>query len=307
MPVFEEIDQIRMQLEEVSDRTHQVQYLSEYILEHLKATSTNKSKSTGEILKTYKELLSSYPDLIPEIPDNTFAVLLSKVSSEQYSRITCPGRKQGYYLEQLVVNIEKLDESQATANIEKNDNGPEQIKEKHVYPILKQWLFEKDYDRVADISNQKTNGKWGNPDLVGLNIEDIYGRPDVEITTIEVKLTQDNWEEWIFEAIAHTRFSNRSYFAFLYPENLINKLDSTEIKLYAEHFKIGILIIGIHIDDYVKIKSKQPAKLNPDNIKIIEYFQAPFNQTHIQLRKKFLRVLDILELNKLYSFGEELN
>lgn len=306
MSEFDRIEKLREKLEGVTYRPDQVQHLSEFILEHLKATSMNKSKSTHDIFNVYKELFEKHPEFIPDIPNNTFAVLLSKISAEQTSRITCPGRRQGYYLEQLVERIESIDVTQGISSGGDN-TGTEYIKERNIYPILKQWLFEKDYNRVADTSNLKSNGKWGNPDLVGLKIEDFYGKPEIEITTIEAKLTNDSWEEFIFEAIAHTRFSNRSYFAFLYPENLINKLDSTEIKLYAEHFRIGILIVGVNGEDYLKIKSRQPAKLEPDNIKIIEYCQAPFNQTHIQFRKKFLRVLDILELNKLYSFGEELD
>lgn len=142
--------------------------------------------------------------------------------------------------------------------------------------------------------------------MVGLKIEDIYGHPDIEITTIEIKLTEENWERWIFEAVAHTRFANRSYFSFLYPENLINKLDSIDIKLYAEHFGIGILVIAIDGQEYIKIKEKKPVSIDQDKLKIIEYHHAPYTQTNIKFRKKFLKSLDILELNKLYSFGEEL-
>ncbi|MGB5686705.1 MAG: hypothetical protein WBM35_12885, partial [Candidatus Electrothrix sp.] len=103
-----------------------------------------------------------------------------------------------------------------------------------------------------------------------------------------------------------TRFSNRSYFAFVYPENLINKLDSTSLKLYAEHFGIGILVISVSNDTYLKIKKREYADLNDGNVSIVEYRHAPFNATHIKFRKKFFESLDILELNKLYSFGEKL-
>lgn len=160
---------------------------------------------------------------------------------------------------------------------------------------------------MADTSNLRANGKWGKPDLVGLKIEDIYGRPYVEITSIEVKLMEENWEQWFFEAVAHTRFANRSYFSFLYPENLFNKLDSTDIKLYAEHFEVGILIVEISGQDYIKIKEKKSVKIDPENLRIIEYHHAPHTETHIKFRKKFLQALDILESNKLYKFGEELD
>ncbi|MCK3686429.1 hypothetical protein [Maribellus sp. YY47] len=313
MSEFKELEKLKKELENYADRSSQIRILAEYLLEHLKATTISKSKSSHEVFKAYKDLYDSNPEFIPIIPENTFIVSLSKVSSEQGTKINCPGRRQGYYLEQLVQTIEKIEEETKKETevkekaVEEDSKSKSLIQEKSLYPILKSWLFEKDYDRVADVSNLKSNGKWGNPDLVGLKIEDIYGRPEVEITTIEVKLTEDNWEQWIFESIAHTRFSNRSYFAFLYPENLFNKLDSTDIKLYAEHFNVGVLIIEIEGQEYLKIKSKDPVDLNEEKLRIIEYHQAPYNQTHIKFRKKFLKALDILELNKLYRFGEELD
>ena len=251
MSDYKDLEKLRSELENYADRPSQIRILSEFLLEHLKATTVSKSKSSQEVYRAYKKLYDLHSDIIPFIPENTFTVNLSKVSSEQGTKINCPGRRQGYYLEQLVHTIEKIEENAKKESevkekaVEKDSFNKSLIQEKSLYPILKSWLFEKDFDRVADVSNLKKNGKWGNPDLVGLKIEDIYGRPEVEITTIEVKLTDENWEQWIFESIAHTRFSNRSYFAFLYPENLFNKLDSTDIKLYAEHFNVGILIIEI--------------------------------------------------------------
>lgn len=308
MLYFDNIEELKTNLENHSDRLNQIIVISEYLLNHLKATSISKSKSTNQIFEKYESLKSEFPEYIPDIPKNTFVVYLSKISSQQGTRIICPGKRQGYYLDSIVDKIEKIEE---TKKKQKPDEGRKSefshVQEKSLYPILKDWLFEKDYDRVADTSSLRANGKWGNPDLVALKIEDIYGFLDIEITTIEVKLLDDNWEQWIFEAIAHTRFSNRSYFAFAYPENLFNKLDSTDIKLYAEHFNIGILVLELDGESYLKIKSKEPIDLNPDEIRIIEYCQAPHNQTHIKFRKKFLQALDLLDLKKLYKFGEELD
>lgn len=312
MEEFKNINSLKEKIElALGNRTSEIKVLSEYILEHLKATKHEKSKSTKEILQCYSLLKDNFSEIIPDIPENSFAVFLSRISSEQNSQINCLGRKQGYYLEQLVEKIEKIekieqfDEKCITDNTAlKND---QQFREKDIYPKIKQWMFEKNYERVGDTSTLRTNGKWGNPDIVGLKIRDFYGCPNIEITSIEVKLTNDSWEEWIFEAVSHTRFSNRSYYAFLYPENLYNKLDSTELKLYAEHFRVGILVIEINGDDYLKLKSKQPVDLDFEKINIVEYYPAPYNETNDAFRKKFLQALDILDLNKLYRFGEELN
>ena len=312
MKPYEKLNELKSQLNKVIDRPTQVRILSEYLLNHMGANSIGKSKSSGEVFAEYESLLKENPD-IPDVPKNTFFVSLSKISNEQGTKINCPGRKQGYYLEPLVQKLEQLEQLEETRKqevFEKENEISDVIKpyqERDIYPVLKEWLFEKDFDRVADTSSLKSNGKWGNPDLVGLKIEDVYGRPEIEVTTIEVKLTDDDWEKWIFEAVAHTRFANRSYFAFLYPENIINKLDSTDIRLYAEHFGIGILVIGLNAQEYLNIKERKPANISADKLRIVEYHQAPYIQTHIKFRKKFLGALDILDLNKLYKFGEELN
>jgi hypothetical protein len=90
-------------------------------------------------------------------------------------------------------------------------------------------------------------------------------------------------------------------------EGLRQKDDMLPIKLYAEHFRVGILVIEVDGQDYIKIKEKKPLKIDFEKLRVIEYCQAPYTQTHIKFRKKFLQSLDILELNKLYKFGEELS
>lgn len=291
------------------DRSSQVKLATEFILSERKATSPNKALSTNQIIDGYHELSSAHPETVEQIPNGTFNVFLSKSSKEKDSKITCRGRKQGYYLDNLVEKLENktVENEVSDASFTDRVGVGDIVYEKDLYPFFKEWLFEKSHNRVADISSLKKNGKWGNPDLIGISIEELYGKPDIEVTTIEVKLSDDNWEQWIFEAVAHTRFSNRSYFAFAYPEGLISKLDSTQIKLYAEHFKIGILILAVDDNDYVKIKKREKANLTDDNVSIVEYAAAPYNNTHIKFRKKFFESLEILELNKLYGFGDGLN
>ena len=69
----------------------------------------NKSKSSQEVVDEYEKLFEQNKTIIPHIPRNTFIVNLSKISSQHGTRINCPGRKQGYYLEQLVQSLEKIE------------------------------------------------------------------------------------------------------------------------------------------------------------------------------------------------------
>mgnify|MGYP006974890755 CR=1 FL=1 len=52
-------------------------------------------------------------------------------------------------------------------------------------------------------------------DVVGLKVsEGLLGQRDLEVATIEAKLTRKSWKQVFFEAVSHKRFSHRAYFAF---------------------------------------------------------------------------------------------
>jgi len=273
-----------------------VEIIAEHILEKKNKKDINSTMSSKEIYNEYRIYYDGdYNNTIPDILDTTFVIYLNKNSKEINSRINCPGRRQGYYLDDLFSNDDGSD----------NDNNQRKFKEEDLYPIIQNWLFEKEFDRVGNVSNIKSNGKWGNPDLVALDIEELLGVTNVQITTVEVKQTIHKWDEWIFEAIAHTRFADRSYFAFLHPEDMYSKLDSLDIKLYAEHFNIGVIVIECTRKTYdsLFIKNTQKNIREEDITRITEYCQAPHTKTNIVLRKKYLESINIKTIHDLYSFG----
>jgi len=303
-----------LNLENINERTTQIELISEYILNQKKAFTMDKALSSSKIFEEYQHLLNNKDLSLPQIPQNTFNIYISKVSSSANNRINCQGRKKGYYIDKILEKIEKNEEitrEKETENIEQEKKEQKQIKvkgnllEKDLYPFLEQWLFQVDNERVSDISSNRSQGKWANPDLVGLKIDNLFGATEVEITTIEAKLTLENWEQWIFEAVAHTIFSNRSYFAFIRAENHINKIEP-ELKHYAETFKVGLLIIAVDPKDYIKIQQREKFELTDENHKIIEYSPAPFSIPHTKFKKKFLNGLGIKEPRDLYRFGKAL-
>ena len=190
------IDSLKTQLKTANERIEQVKVIAEYVMQHLKISTQNKSKSSTELFEEYMKIFNQFPDSLPEIPKNTFAICISKIASQQSSNINCLGKKQGYYLEALVDQLEQI-EIEFKKNEEANISliTPETFQEKDTYPFLKSWMLEKDFDRVADISSLRGNGKWGNPDVMGLKIDEIFGNQEIEITTVEIKLTEDNWEQ----------------------------------------------------------------------------------------------------------------
>lgn len=144
MKEFINTDLLKSNLKNAIDRYSQVEILSEYILDHLGADSVLKSKSTKDIINSYEELCVTFAEFIPKIPTNTFNVNLSRIASEQGSKINCPGRKQGYYLEGLIQKleeIEKIEKQSSQEGMSENPDYSSKIQEKNIYPIVKDWLF----------------------------------------------------------------------------------------------------------------------------------------------------------------------
>ena len=303
-----DVNELSSELSKTNDRTEQIEKVSEFILNQKKIFNSDKALSGTQIFNEYQKL-SSEDNSFPSIPKNTFGIYLSKISNSAASRINCQGRKQGYYFDRIFEQIEETTKTHAENDQEFEDRKQQEamekgnLHEKHLYPFLEQWLFQLDNERVADISSNRSQGKWANPDLVGLKIDNLFGNTEVEITTIEAKLTIENWEQWIFEAVAHTIFSIRSYFAFVHSEDHLNKIDA-DLKHYAETFKVGVLIIAIGASDYLKIQKKEQFQLTDENYKIVEYSPAPFNIPHVKFKKRFLKNLGIHEPKDLYCFGK---
>ena len=129
----------------------------------------------------------------------------------------------------------------------------ETTKEKHLWPLVASWLkTEKDYQYASDThANVKSNGKWGNPDVVGLNFIEEFGFFNIEIVTVEVKPSLSSWRTWIFEAVSHKRFSERVYFAVR--TNDPDGSEISELARYSEKYGIGLLIIDLLDSDYRKL------------------------------------------------------
>jgi hypothetical protein len=288
---------------ETREREVQIEIIANVVLEKENAKTPETALSGGDIFKEYESIRKNNPKY-PLIPQNTFNIYLSKIADSDDSKINCKGRKQGYYIDLVYEQIDEQHQK-VQLSIDENpvvDSKKGHVLEKDLYPLLKDWLL-RDNKRVADVSSYRAQGKWANPDIVGVKTDDLFGETVVEITTIEAKTTPDNWEQWIFEAVAHTIFSNRSYFAFTYSEDHIHKLPS-DIKHYAEVFRIGILIIKVSQDDFIKIQKKEKFEINSSNSTVQEYVPAPYHAPHIKFKKKFLQGLGIMEKEHLYNFGQ---
>lgn len=108
-----------------------------------------------------------------------------------------------------------------------------------------QWLADK-VDRVADISSLRgRHAKWQNPDILGITFKELLGQEILELTTVEVKPSMDSWQQYIFEAVSHSMFVHRAYFAFLHGLSVKDSEDSRSehsVRTTFDLRKIGVSV-----------------------------------------------------------------
>lgn len=287
----------------VWDRTRQVEHLVTAILNRKKAFSQDKSAKANDIFKELKEI---YPE--HGIPINTFTVTLSDLAHSNTSPITKLPNRNGYFLNKELPQATKKEEK------EKPEETGRIEREKILYQIFINWLRAQGIQQVKDTSYARNQdlGKWGNPDITGIKIHETIGHTtDIEIITIEVKPSLEDWKHLIFESVAHKRFANRSYFAFLLPEDELGKIDA-DMKNYAEIYGIGILILPVKKRIYDQIISNAERRRLPDDIlsdysldDIVEVSSALYMPTHYHFRDRFLKALGITSEGELHRWGKD--
>jgi len=244
--------------------------------------------------------------------EKSWSVYLSKAAKERTSRLVPNPEGHGYLLgmqpEESAVksegaHAEKLEEK----SIEEEDKRARkyQQQEKRLYPIFKDWALTY-CDRAKDNSSKRKGGQWCNPDIVGFNIiNDPLGHEHIEILTIEVKVSDSNWQTEFFQAVAHKRFSNRAYFAYAAPKS--HKPDQM-LRRYAEKYTIGVLYLPLEESDFEKFDQKKNidlSKYEVDDIK--EIWPASFEIVSSKEVVDFLHDLEITNRTDLYDYGDELD
>lgn len=270
-----------------SNSSEKVEKVVVYILESNKKMDSDNTMSTEEIKNAYKKLHKENPNLV-DIPENTIATTVSVLSSKADSRLQCPGRRQGYFVTPQQ-ETQSIKEPEPSVHVGDKDK----LLEKDLYPVLQTWMKVSLDVKCIDISSKRGCEKWRNPDLLGIKEIDFLGDEKFEITTVEVKPNKQDWTMWIFEAVSHSLFSNRTYYAFL-KDNFYEKIQD-EMKLYASKFGIGIITIAIDDKERSSINSSDRLlkALESGLCQIKEEVPAPYHIPDIFLQKKFLDGLDI--------------
>jgi hypothetical protein len=172
-----------------------------------------------------------------------------------------------------------------------------------LYPVLESWLIAQGY-QAENVSSTRSLGKWGNPDVAGINPMDNFSGLSLEVVTIEAKTSLDNWERHIFEAVSHRRFANRSYFAFAHPEETISKIPQ-DMRYYAELYNIGVLVLSLENETFDKlIKGTLQNPCEFDEVDIMEIYSAPYNFVQPRYQIKFCDAVGITCVKELYQWGK---
>lgn len=272
------ISDIQASVLEGKSRPEQAEVLLTYLLEKLGATSFEQRKFTSDVIAEYAELRSKHSNVI-ELSDASISNYLSVLSRNSNSRISCPGKKQGYFLSE---------ENLETDDIIADDSHS---MEQQLYPYLVEWIESNGYCKAKNISACRRKQKWGNPDILGVNIVNIYGGIHTEIATIEAKRDNTQWRQYIFEAVAHTLFANRVYYAYCRKDS---EKDDNDMIEYAMKFKIGILAIIVPDEQYGKA-------FDPENAEIRVVVPAPLQSVSMRLQKQFLEDIKLEGIDKLLS------
>lgn len=267
-------------------------------LKKLKAKDSENKKKADEI---YDYIKKNYPSFAKEMPLQNFRVYLSAFIRDDKSEIVKESGRNGYYL--------KI----AEEDLSEEEKKPKAYIEKKLYPILEQWLQQKGY-RTKDTSNMKIMGKWGNPDITGIKIEQYLGNTEIEILTIEVKPTFTNFYQLFFEAVSHRRWANRVYFAFAAPLSEILQKDKEELLYFSELFHVGIVAISMEDDIFKKFKNGQidfneeSLKSNPEiSYDIYEISSTLYESKQLKWQKQFLEALGIENPVDVGKWGSQID
>jgi hypothetical protein len=184
-------------------------------------------------------------------------------------------------------------------------------REAALYPFLRDWLTGRGFG-AKETSNSKGGGTWGNPDVTGIRTSEGYlGLRDLEVATIEAKISMSGWRQLIFEAVSHKRFAHRAYFAFAFAadEPSLDLVPEVEaLRQYAERFRVGILVVFLPEESFKRLHTEKvdEVKIEGTDARVEELWPALYEPIRQEESTQFLwKVVGVADDKSLYSFGED--
>lgn len=255
-----------------------------------------------------QNLLAKLREKVPGIkPDSLYYRVLLQSSKDPNSPISSSKGINGGYFYQEEITLQQPDNSTSILAESKSEKKKYDQIERRLWAPVARWLLTHKRPTLVSskIADSKKGGIWGNPDVVGLAPLDRMGFFDVEITSIEVKPTLSRWQYFFFEAVAHQRFAEKSYFAFYEENEEKHKID--DLKLYAEKYGVGLLHLDITAEHFGQLAEWDKLDgTTRDNIVsgFVEIMPAPYSHVELALKCDFLENLGIRYKEQIYKFGQ---
>lgn len=247
------------------------------ILKARGATSSSTATSSKDLVSAVRAAIAS-GELKVDVADST---VLQYISSAVNNDPDCPivsgGSWGGYWLEEAGPEEEEVAPPPVEVVVTPTAGS---FKEFDLYPLVSFWLDSTKGYTAKDLSNLRAGGKWGNPDIVGVSRVELFGAIEIETVSCEVKLSDSNWETFIFEAISHKRFSNRSWYCYRTTNQNVPLPRGMEY--YAERYKVGIVQIALSDEELGRLKSMK------DPLEYVDRVQerVPAVYEHVSLQEK---------------------
>lgn len=282
----------------------------------LKQLSKEKKKNLkGNVLLEWVLSNPNEFDFPVDILKNSWGAYLTKAISDPKTKIAREPGKYSLILKDkqsdiLQESIQEENASEQQIQESRAQSVERQKREEVLYNLLAEWFTSKSYNSEVT-ANIRKGTRWGNPDIVGiLLVDDPLGRQQIEIGTIEAKISLSDWRKEFFEAVSHKRFSNRSYFAFAVganepsPESIPSY---EELRKYGEKYNIGILAVFLNENDYKQLTQSEVTslKLTIDDVVVSEIWPAMYELISTSELYSFVKdVLGLTSPTMVNSFGK---
>jgi hypothetical protein len=303
--VFVDIEKLKLELSSTVSTYDRVKIATQWILENSdKVVDSDNPMKSDDIV----DLIYNKYELMIGLQPKSFKAYLSRVATGADTAITSAGRGKGggYYLVDMALEEREVEgtpvQIEESTPTESGKLGNVQ-REKLLYPALTQWLLGQGYG-AQDTSAMKSLGKWGNPDITGLKVNEHLGTINLEIATIEAKISLSDWERFFFEAVSHRRFASRAYFAYAHPVSQQNKMP-VDMRYYSELYGVGVLSITMSDEEFDDLLKGRSPSIDIDSSDVVEVLSAPRFVVPIEYQRVFCEALAVKDLQGLMRWGAQ--
>ena len=274
--------------------SQQIYYIAAKALIALESGACERCSKASTIFKQAIE----NGDIRPEFGLDAFDRVLAQRVANHGLGIISPFGVNGYYYSGKITTLEPETEDEVDAEELYNPH-----KEQVLYTPVENWMVRRGLIARV-VSRMRILGAWSNPDLLGLKLTDCIQGMDIDIISVEVKLSREGWRHNIFQAVSHKRYANRVYFAFAEPRGEQDVTFYEELRYYCDVYGIGVLSIQVEDEAYYRFL-EEGAELSRDDLNVVELFASSYRYVPPRYQNVLLNALGIRNKDDLMDFVSE--